>query len=350
MDFEAPVPLEEEEEAAQAGLAAPLLALLRQQQAKREQMNAGLQQTVGKQRAQAQGMRTLGMLSSFGQNPLLRNLQGEAGQQASTLESMAARTEGRLDNGRDLDPLGIARLQQAAEKLEQDRERAAKELGFKQSEAARKAEEARLKAKRVGGLKPPKPPNNPYLPAGEAAALGQVDTALSALDDLNDAHAKLAGGLKGLGAKIPTADAAKYDDKILATAQAIGYILEGGKLAAGDEIKYRKMLPDAFDLPERRAEKIENVKKLLRKTREAKIQAFKQAGYKMEGFSPAPTPERTPAAQAMPTDASGNLTLDDVPAPPKRLTPKDEAAIKWARANRNDPRAAAIFQKLGVAQ
>jgi hypothetical protein len=119
----------------------------------------------------------------------------------------------------------------------------------------------------------------------------------------------MAGGLVGgIASRLPGTDASKFDDMVLATAQAVGTILEGGKLAAGDEVKYRKMLPSAGDGAARRKAKIRNVKKLLDDARQAKIKAFGQAGYNTGGF--AAPPSRVPAAQALPTDASGQPTLE----------------------------------------
>lgn len=136
-----------------------LMALSRAQQQRREEALARLRRLSEQQGAQAQGLRNMALLSSFGQNPLLQGLQREAGTQGAQLQGMAMQAEGRADvmDRSGLDPLGIARLQQMADyqrkqqelgeaRLAQQQGLAEMKLAQQQEEAAAKAEAARQKA------------------------------------------------------------------------------------------------------------------------------------------------------------------------------------------------------------
>jgi hypothetical protein len=152
-DFETPIPLEEgPDEGAEAAPDDPmsaLMALSREQQRRRDEALTRLRALSQQQGAQAQGLRSLALISSFGQNPLLQGLQREAGSQGAQLQGMASQAEGRadmLDRGGGLDPLGFARLQQMAEHQRKQNELAGQRLA-QQAEAARlKAEAAKNKA------------------------------------------------------------------------------------------------------------------------------------------------------------------------------------------------------------
>lgn len=107
-DFEAPVPLEETPEADDPMSA--LMAIARQQQAKRDEALARLRGLSRQQGAQAQGLRTMSLLTSMGQNPLLQGLQREAGQQGAQLQGMAMQAESRADAAeRGPNPLSMLR-------------------------------------------------------------------------------------------------------------------------------------------------------------------------------------------------------------------------------------------------
>lgn len=145
MDFEAPVPLEEEEAPEAADPLAALTALARQQQAQREAALARLRALSQQQAGQAQGARGLSVVASFGQNPLLQGLQRTAEGQSGQLQGMAERTGAQamgLERGGGIDPLGIARLAQMAEY-----QKGQQELGRDRLEQQKAlAEAARIKA------------------------------------------------------------------------------------------------------------------------------------------------------------------------------------------------------------
>jgi hypothetical protein len=195
-----------------------------------------------------------------------------------------------------------ARMGLEYSKLSLDRQRLFQEVASEQAKAERAAN---------------KDDKGQTIPAGEAAIIGQSSTAIRALDTLGKQFDEKAGGLYGqVTGMLPGTDATQYDDDVLATAQAVGTILEGGKLAAGDEVKYRKMLPARGDSPERAKNKLANVKRLVEDATREKVRALGAAGYNTKGFE-APVqsaqPQRTPA----PTDAKGQMSLDSAPPPPE---------------------------------
>lgn len=114
-----------------------LAELLRAQQRDAASQRASLQETLSRQQAQAGQLRGLNLLTSLGDNPLLRGIQQSSGQQGAMLENNAARTESRLANvGRGgLDPaqalLRLYALRQGD-----------KRIGLVESEAERKARAA----------------------------------------------------------------------------------------------------------------------------------------------------------------------------------------------------------------
>lgn len=141
----------------------------------------------------------------------------------------------------------------------------------------------------------------PTVPAGEAAEVGELSAAEKMIDDLStEWDKKAAAPGSGVLAKIPGTTAAQYGDNQLAKAQAIGTILEGGKLTDADLYgKYMKLVPEASDGPERKAAKIMQLRKIVQEKRAAKVKGLTQAGYKTQGFEVAP-PESAPAAEGPP--------------------------------------------------
>lgn len=142
------------------------------------------------------------------------------------------------------------------------------------------------------------------VPAGEAASIGQSKAAIAALDVLEKQFRE--SGAAGVGGKVSAllpwdTDPVKYEDDVLAAAQAVGTILEGGKLAAGDEVKYRKLFPKAGDSLERGLNKLANVKRLVGDLTDAKVEALDAAGFNVKGFKPKQS-KATPAAVPPPSE------------------------------------------------
>lgn len=88
-----------------------LVQLLRQQQKRGELQRGQLEEQAGQQQAQASGLNSLALLSSFGDNPLLRNLQGEAGRQGAQAHQAGIERLRELGRGqpRQLSPGDILR-------------------------------------------------------------------------------------------------------------------------------------------------------------------------------------------------------------------------------------------------
>lgn len=117
--------------------------------------------------------------------------------------------------------------------------------------------------------------------------LAGYDTAAQQVDELFDEYDKLdvagAGGkAKGFFAKhlgLQGGDVAEYDAKSAPVRQAVGTILEGGKMAAGDEEKYRNMFPRPGDSKEVRNKKRAALKSYLETEKRNKTNAWKAGGY-----------------------------------------------------------------------
>jgi hypothetical protein len=150
----------------------------------------------------------------------------------------------------------------------------------------------------LANVKASAPDKQPTVPGGQAADIGQLDAAEKMIHDLSkEWDQKVSGAGSGLFAKIPGTTAAQYSDNQLAKAQAIGTILEHGKLTDADLYnKYMKLVPEASDSPERKTGKIEQLLRLVQQAKASQIQGLTQAGYKTQGFQTAP-------AAAAPADA-----------------------------------------------
>lgn len=139
------------------------------------------------------------------------------------------------------------------------------------------------------------------LPGTEAARVGDLDAAVKMIDDLMVTRGQKVGPLSGVAQYLPGTDAAQYSDAADTAAQAVGYILEGGKLSDADLPRYRRMLPTAGDGDARARAKAENLKRALAAKRAGQLEAFGKSGYRVidlleKGEVPAGAP--TPAAGA----------------------------------------------------
>jgi hypothetical protein len=94
--------------------------------------------------------------------------------------------------------------------------------------------------------------------------------------------------------------------------QSVGKVLEGGKLAAGDEKKYERMLPQPGDSEEIAAQKIAGMKKMLTETTAARVETFGKTGYDVGGLKGA-------AIQAS----------DDVPVGTRRRNSKTGETVEY---------------------
>jgi hypothetical protein len=359
-DFALPVPLEEEEQE-EGGAAAPLMALLRQQQAQRAQANAALQQAVGKQRAQAQGMRSLGFLSSFGANPILQGLRQEAGQQAGAFEGMAARGEAQAQRtASDVNPLDILRLEQAQQRLnimgqretgldrrfdaaqKQRGEQFAATLGFKWADLN---QDQRLAMLRLADAKEGRE-SSAALRKEEAVdkateRLGKeiVDTGAPGFymryDEAVDLLKKNPKDVPGMGRIEGQLPAEMLSDDGRKMRYLVGQLLSEyrkGQTGAGMSDAERAEYGVITGLVNSGTDKgVKEGLDLLRRALDARVQAT-GAGFRPEAVETLSkrTPrvgqalkgqQRTPAATAIPTGADGALSLEDVPTPPAKALP-----------------------------
>jgi hypothetical protein len=114
-----------------------LMEELRARAREQGQQRTQLQGTLSRQQGQAGGLRNLSLLSSLGDNPLLRGVRDTAGQQGQQVDNLAARTEGRLANlgGGGMDPASaLLRLRALGQ--------GDRRIGLQESEAERKAKAA----------------------------------------------------------------------------------------------------------------------------------------------------------------------------------------------------------------
>lgn len=156
------------------------------------------------------------------------------------------------------------------------------------------------------------------LPASEISALSELPVAEKQVDAAAEAFERLGmGGLGGKASAVATkafdlqgTDAAEYNAAVSLAMQAAGKIVEGGKLAAGDEVKYRAMMPRPGDSPAVVKQKTEGMKSFLRDLASRRATAFRDARYNV----PDSLMGRTPAAGQFVTlvDESGE-ELDVAP-------------------------------------
>jgi hypothetical protein len=129
------------------------------------------------------------------------------------------------------------------------------------------------------------------LPAASLKDLGDLDAADTQLAHLEEeASRSNIGSLKNqavsmlpergfLGINKANTDIGRYEDSARAAMQAVGVILEHGKLAAGDETKYRRMLPEPGDDAETLHHKITELRGYLRELKAKHSDAYQQGGY-----------------------------------------------------------------------
>lgn len=178
----------------------------------------------------------------------------------------------------------------------------AQRIGNTQYERAEKAKGQTLPATVVEGI------------AELPVAIQQLGRLGQAFDtyDMSGAAGKLGQALTNLTGAGWT-DAAKFTAEAKLGMQGIGKIMEGGKLAAGDEAKYLAMLPKAGDSAELAKNKISQAQGFLRSLVKARLQSLRASGYRIApeldalvgggDASPAPAPAPAPGSSAPATKA-----------------------------------------------
>jgi hypothetical protein len=80
------------------------------------------------------------------------------------------------------------------------------------------------------------------VPAGEATALGEADSAVRALEALEASRGQKTGWASGVTQFLPGTDASQYVDDTRSAAQIVGRFLEGGKMTDADVPRYQASL------------------------------------------------------------------------------------------------------------
>lgn len=231
--------------------------------------------------------------------------------------------------------------------------------GFKDTEtdltrAKIKTEEARAKEllARAGGGKNA---GGKIVPANDALQAGSVEASLAALDDVSNnlannkdiigpAQGRLSS-LQALGEFGETGKRAKVLRGNLRTnAQIIGKYLEGGKLTDSDIARYEQMLPGLNDSEEVAQNKIASLQRLIAQKQNSELNTLQSAGYDTNQMARAPI-TATPGLLTKTRPAAGLLAPQ---AGASQMNPEDQAAMEWAQANKQDPRAVQIMKRLGV--
>lgn len=145
------------------------------------------------------------------------------------------------------------------------------------TEASKQRADAQAQAKR--------PNETTVRMLSEAQMMPQV---LSDIGGLVQSKPNLFGPAAGrVGALNPyNKEAQQANAQLEAAAQMVGKYMEGGVLRAEDVIKYKRMLPQAGDLPDVANAKLENVRALLTKKYNTDLESLKAAKYDVSGFTP----------------------------------------------------------------
>lgn len=144
------------------------------------------------------------------------------------------------------------------------------------------------------------------LPPSTIEGLADLPVAEQQVDELANEFRRL--GMGGISGRVSGAatdilglrftDSAEYNAAAKRAMQAAGRILEGGKLAAGDEVKYAAMLPRPGDSEDVVVQKVQGMKAFLRSLASQRAKGLKESGYQV-------APSLVPAE-------------DTPPIPPKR--------------------------------
>lgn len=220
--------------------------------------------------------------------------------------------------------LGKARYEQ--QKLDAEEAQNAIKNRQKDREIATAAEAAKNKTR-----------EGTQVPGSVAADLGQFDSALKMADDAFSSYKSKASEFgSGLKSMAPGSDANQYEKERDVTAQAIGTILEGGKLTEPDYNRYKSMLPSPWDTNAVAEAKVQAIKNLIETKRQGKIEGLRQTG-----FDVANVPTRSPEGFKQASPKSGTAT-----AATQKMNNDDIKALNWAKSNPNDPRSKAIIERL----
>ena len=178
------------------------------------------------------------------------------------------------------------------------------------------------------------------LPATVIEDIAGIDVAVSELRDLTEAYKKAElGGVVGrvgsqFGALAPESSKL-YEARAAPVRQAVGVILEKGKLAEGDISRYLQMMPRPGDSAAVADAKFQALQKVMLAIKGAKAKAFQESGFQVGGSTAAPIPAPAggrlaaaaeAAVQAVETAKKANKPQAEV----DQLTKQAQAAIEAA--------------------
>ena len=209
------------------------------------------------------------------------------------LDELAMLTEGRKAKELEAETAQKAGKEATeAEREKRRREEADREYELKkraderaEAEAKRRATGAKQRATATarGGA----PTGGKQLPTSVVSELAELPVAERQVDALVEAFRRLdMGGIGGKAGALATSalglggtKTAEYNAAAKLAMQAAGKIMEGGKLAAGDEVKYAAMLPKPGDSEAVVQQKAEGLKRFLRDLASTRAKGLKAAGY-----------------------------------------------------------------------
>lgn len=133
-----------------------------------------------------------------------------------------------------------------------------------------------------------KQPGGQQLPAGEAAKLGEANSAVQSMEALHSQWDKDARGVTGwLSSFLPMTDASRYENQARVAAQVVGSYLEGGKLTDTDFARYLKMLPQPGESQETGKRKMKAITELVANRQRGQKEALAGSGYNVAGVKDA---------------------------------------------------------------
>ena len=226
------------------------------------------------------------------------------------------------------DAIDAQKAPEEIKRIKADTEAAAARTALYQKQA-----EALDRPRAKAGPKAEPTPKPRQLAATDVKELAEIDVAMGQLDDLSKRYEALnLGGLAGRAGAFATStlgltdtDAARYAARARIVQQGIGKILEGGKLAAGDELKYREMLPKPGDGPLVLKEKTDAMRDYLSDLKSKGISAFGAAGFQVPGAAP---------VAAQPVSAQAEAAIDALQRAVDARKPESELQRLREEANR----------------
>lgn len=245
----------------------------------------------------------------------LTGLANQAEARRKALLETEIKTQERIDKANAEEAKNVAEWNKNERELEFKQAESEKDRLFKQDQAVKdrelKAEIAKLAAQGKGeitpyqqrmlelkekslGAKGAGKALGEQVPAGQATTLGEAESAVKNISDLNTLietanipKGKLAGRYSQLLGSMELGDtgveASQVQNAADSAAQVIGTYLEGGKLTAEDYNRYKKLVPSITESSETRQAKAANLIKMIENKRAGQVSGLKQLGFNVSG-------------------------------------------------------------------